>query len=1162
LIKALAISLFGFLGLNSLLAQAPDLLMQNGRVRMCEAVVKDSEAGLTVGDYGHNENMTMTICVPGAKKITLKFNSFCTEKDEDILSIFDGPDTNSTLLGRWSGTNGPGTIVSKDSCITLHFKSDKSVSCTGWEADLTTEIIVPTTPRLYLVGTVACNDNSVRLRSDVLINCDSFLASNATLTGPKSLGISSITPTNCVNGFTKTFTVNFSNAVNLNGRYTFRFTTNWKDFCGKVYTRNSSRWFDVLTCPLKVILSLDDTLICRGSCARLTAAVSGGDPSKYIYTWTPNAIKGAGPHTVCPTSKTTYILRVTDGISIPSADTITIDVLTPPTAQRDTTICYKSGNFFLRGSPAGGTWGGTGIVDAATGEYDPLRFTGRRKAWYQIGQCADTVLVYSRNAWQLPNVFCQGTTGANLWWTGPAGGTFSGLRTTSAGFFDPDTAVGIYKIQYDWNGCVITKNVEIVPKIDVPLYDTACESSSYEVLTFSPKGVYISWFPGLIDSYWGRYNPSAMGGPQTRLITWNAGGCKDSTYLTVLSIDAGPIDTFCPNQGMQTLTGFTPTVAYNWSKGKGIVNPTGDQYDPSFSTANYAIDTLEISSSKCKDETYIYLIKTAVSRIDTLKVCFEDPAVLLTPSLTKLYPEGGFWTGNGISTGNTFTAANAGYGYHPLIYHMNNCTDTFYAFVRPKPIVQADTQMCIDAPQFRCYKQESGGNFSGRGIVNGSQGIFRPSAAGAGTHTITYTSSSGCQAQFNVRVDAKPNVSFTNTPSEYCFKTQAFPLEANRTGGTFSGTAVSGTTFSPHLAGSGMHTLYYEFIEKTCTSYASLDVTVKDTLQLFVDPKSKEICPGELIWLKSQVKGGDPTNYLITWSNGKTGQGTFVSPLFSQTYSGTLTDGCSDQIKVDIPVKVNPRPYFNVQTAQPVCFGQQGWAKAYFPDISQLDLEWNTFPKTIGDSIYQNAGNTYRLNATYKSTGCASDTNITIPGYKAIDAGFTTYIPNGLPCISNIQPEMRVFDGSTGGTKGTWDWGDGNTQAYVPGLNPKHSYDGAESNYVIKLIIENAGGCIDSSFGSICYRDTILIFAPTGFSPNGDGKNETFSISAIGPNEIDILIYNRWGQMVYRSQDMNFAWDGKHLGRNCQEGVYTYQLRYKTAKSGLKQQAGIVYIMY
>ena len=1144
----------------NLLAQAPDLLHKQGKVRICEATVKDTDAGLTPGHYGHNENITMTICVPGAKNLTLKFNSFCTEKYEDVLSIFDGPDTNSTLLGRWSGTIGPGTITSKDSCITLHFKSDKSVACTGWSADLTTTIIVPPSPVFSMNRTVNCKDNSALFKSNVSIHCDSFLVANANLSGPKNLGIASITPTNCINGYTKTFKVNFNNIADLNGRYTFGLTTNWVDFCGNKYTYYRSTFFDLLSCPLKVILTTSDTLICKGSCARLTTSVSGGNPSKYIYSWTPSGLSGAGPITVCPTVRTTYILRVTDGISIPSADTITINVLDPPMAQADTEVCYTSGNFTLKASPAGGTWYGKGIVNGSTGEFKPVGNYGANKVWYQIGQCADTVIVTSQNAWALENVFCKNTTGRTLWWTAPANGTYSGPRVQPNGFFDPDTTEGTYTLKYNWKGCIIDKKVQILAGITVPRFDTACESSTGETLTFSPKGIYPNWFPGLTNSYWGTYNPSQMGGPQTRLVIWNAGNCRDSTYLTVLGIDAGPIDTFCPKSGNKTLSNYFPTTGYTWTKGKGILDSIGNSYNPNYSNKSFSIDTLEISSAKCKDRTYIYNIATQVRRTDTLKICFESSPQNLTFALTGMYPLGGTWSGPGVSNAQ-FNPTMAGYGYHPLTYSVNGCIDTFYAFVRPKPIVQADTQMCIDAPQFTAYKKDLGGSFAGAGIVNAGIGIFRPSAAGAGLHNITYTSAIGCKASFTVRVDGKANVNFVGTPTEYCYRTNAFPLVTDKTGGIFSGPGVLGSTFNPSMAGSGPHVIGYEFVDKTCTSNINLNVLVKDTLQLDIDPISKDICPGELVWLKGLAKGGDPSNHLISWSNGKTGLGTFVSPLYSTTYTVNLTDGCSDPVNRSIPIRVNPRPYFNVLTSDPVCFGNKGWAKAYFPNPAALKLEWNTFPVTIGDSIYQSAGNTYRLSATYTSSGCSSDTNITIPGFKAITADFATYVPNGLPCISNIQPELLVFDGSTGGTAGTWTWGDGTSEPYIPGDNPKHSYGNQHNNYTIKLSISNDGGCLDSTYRSICYKDTILIFIPNAYSPNGDGRNDVFRISTIGPTELEMIIYNRWGEILFRSKDLNFTWDGKHNGKTVPDGFYVYRLTYKSPKTGSLQRNGVIHIV-
>ena len=62
-----------------------DIQMQNGRFRVCNGNILDSEGGKNSGYYDHNENYTLTLSLPGATSIQLDFSSFCTEIDSDIL---------------------------------------------------------------------------------------------------------------------------------------------------------------------------------------------------------------------------------------------------------------------------------------------------------------------------------------------------------------------------------------------------------------------------------------------------------------------------------------------------------------------------------------------------------------------------------------------------------------------------------------------------------------------------------------------------------------------------------------------------------------------------------------------------------------------------------------------------------------------------------------------------------------------------------------------------------------------------------------------------------------------------------------------------------------------------------------------------------------------
>lgn len=1134
--------------------------MTNGRVRVCKGVFKDSEKGKTKGEYDHNENYTLTLSVPGAKNITLKFKSFCTEKDNDILRIFDGKDTFATLLGSWSGTKGPGTITSKDSFITIHFKSDKSVSCSGWEADIITVIIPPPTPKFTLASTVKCDAVDFVFNSDVSIPCDSLKVAYAKFTGPISRNITNIQAVGCSGGKTKQFKVTLNSPLNLNGTYNFEVVSFWKDFCDSVYRITSKFSFSVADCPLKVVLTADNDTICRGSCTWLRATVSGGNPSKYVYTWTPATISGAGPHKICPTSATKYILRVTDGTSIPSSDTVDIVVLDPPLAMADTSVCYYSANFFLRATPAGGKWYGKGIVNSNTGEFKPNGNYGTNKVWYQIGSCADTVLVTSTLPWNLENVMCPGSNPVPVWWFGPAGGTWSGPKITSAGLFTPDQT-GTYKDTYTWKGCISVKTI-YVQALTVKKYDTFCESRTLDTLKFSPYGIYPNWFPGLINSYYGTFDPSVTG-PGNRLIVWNGGGCKDTTRLTILEGRAGPNDTFCPAAGLQILKNFRPASNYTWS-GKGIVDPAKPDYDPSFfnSLGKPAYrDTLTLKAGKCISRKYVELIPTKINTKDTIFFCFEDPARLLSPALLGLVPAGGIWSGKGITGGNSFLASAAGYGAHLIIYTKNQCTDTLPVFVRPKPVVQSDTTVCISSGSFNCYKAETGGTFSGKGIVNAVNGTFTPAVAGKGTHTISYRNKFNCLSTFRITVDTLPPLSFTAPPSQLCFRDTLISLLSSPAGGNFSGNGVTGNYFNPKNAGFGSHTLTYSFSSGACKGQITAVFEVLDTIKITVSPESDSICPGEIVWLRSSAKGGDFTSYQFSWSNGQKGSGTFVNPSATQTFTLIVKDGCSEPASKNVTIFRHPKPWFDIKTSVPLCFGQTGWAKASMKDSDPYRFNWDATPSLTGDSVRLPAGTTIRLTATNLRTGCVSDTTIEIPGFKALTAGFIVNIQGGEKCLSNIFPTLRLFNNSTGATTGTWYWGDGTSEAFNPADNPKHTYNGEFNRYKIKLKVQNNGGCEDSTETWICFRDTVVFFIPEAFSPNGDGLNDEFRIVANGMTDYELIIYNRWGQIVFQSHNPLKGWDGKVNETDCPEGVYAIYLKYKGRKTPMQQTRSSLILM-
>jgi gliding motility-associated-like protein len=164
-------------------------------------------------------------------------------------------------------------------------------------------------------------------------------------------------------------------------------------------------------------------------------------------------------------------------------------------------------------------------------------------------------------------------------------------------------------------------------------------------------------------------------------------------------------------------------------------------------------------------------------------------------------------------------------------------------------------------------------------------------------------------------------------------------------------------------------------------------------------------------------------------------------------------------------------------------------------------------------------------------------------------AGFDTrpdllYIPGGILYTSNY---------SVGATSYEWDFGDGGTSNEV---RPSHAYTN-EGLYTITLIARSENGCADTVKASkpVIVKVGGQILFPNAFSPGseggsasgggghgGDGKNDTFLPLMLGVTEFEMLIFNRWGDLLFRTTNINNGWDGTFNGKPCQQDVYMYKL--------------------
>jgi trimeric autotransporter adhesin len=125
-----------------------------------------------------------------------------------------------------------------------------------------------------------------------------------------------------------------------------------------------------------------------------------------------------------------------------------------------------------------------------------------------------------------------------------------------------------------------------------------------------------------------------------------------------------------------------------------------------------------------------------------------------------------------------------------------------------------------------------------------------------------------------------------------------------------------------------------------------------------------------------------------------------------------------------------------------------------------------------------------------------------------------------------------------------------------------YTFPGEPGSYVIELIVTNALGCSDTGFVTIVIQEDIIFYVPNAFTPNDDDFNNIFIpiiTSGIDTKNYAFAIFNRWGELVFETTEFGVGWDGTYKGAKCQDGTYTWSLKFKSKyNDGIFEHTGHV----
>lgn len=1152
--------------------------MSNSLVTDCEGTLLDSEAGPGGTTYGNNENFKFKICSGG--KITMNFVSpFCVDSGFDWLRVYDGPDTNSILLGTFTGYSTPSTVVANSGCMTIHFSSDAITAYCGWEARWTTDKIPPIPPTMSIDPVPACSTNSIRVQFSKYIPCDSLLAGDFTVTGPVSnIVVNSLTSSgNCSSpgDTTNTLTLHLNKNLNQNCDYVVEMDLGLPDNCDSIWYFYLVDTFRINDCSYNVTIEMDPDTICPGMCTDITALISGNGPSclTYNYTWNQGLPNSAGPHTVCISNPSSFNITYTVSVQAVGGGPVvnasrTLVFVNPTLVSGDTTVCQSDPPFNLQSANGGGRYTGPGITNSTTGLFDPdSAGPGNHSIKYGFTNfCEDSIMITVKPLDAgLDQAACPGTSPFMVSVFSPSGGVWSGDSITPSGVFNPAVS-GVYTLTYSFNGCSESKTITVDSIVLNTPVDTVCESDTAFNISVSPPGG--RWYgTGITDSLTGRFDPQTAG-PGQKALTYKLSGCDFNIVVMVNEIDAGNNITVCPADPSFTINPAGQPSGGMWS-GNGILNPNTGLYDPGTAFGgNQGNDNLTYTHPNgCSDEKIIYVRNTRIDS-DTLTFCVSDTALELDFTNVGRSPGGGSWSGNGLTNSGSryfFHPSLAGTGVHFLYYTRTNCYDSIAMIVYPDiiknfPLNQSypDTTVCTTHPDWNLPPMPPGGKWVGQGIVNSKTGLFSPSAAGPGSWILKYETPNGCPDDSVVATIYQfVRAQILGLDSNYCYRDTFIPYQLKPKWGKITGPGIdSSWHFNPALAGPGTHTLHYTYGNGLCKTDTTLKITISPPIKAMLVASDQKLCPGESSTITVTGSGGTETaNFTYKWNEDlfSVNQHT-VTPGKSTWYVVKTSDGCSDPVTDSILIEVVNDVDIDFETSDPLCYGVDGFARAIYADSLNYEIIWHGNPEQMGDEIEGPAGANYRVTVTDKNTGCTLDTSVKIPSYKNIVANFTTS-PN-YECIPTDQKTVTFLDLSHNADSGFWDIA-GTIVEYELGKNPSYAFTDA-GYYNVTLTVFNRGGCTDSHSAELCVQDIRPVFVADAFTPNGDGINDVLHVKTQGVKELNFRIYDRWGNLVFESNHVDDGWDGTIRGRNANPGVYIYVVQSKNINNERGTQQGNV----
>jgi gliding motility-associated-like protein len=348
-----------------------------------------------------------------------------------------------------------------------------------------------------------------------------------------------------------------------------------------------------------------------------------------------------------------------------------------------------------------------------------------------------------------------------------------------------------------------------------------------------------------------------------------------------------------------------------------------------------------------------------------------------------------------------------------------------------------------------------------------------------------------------------------------------------------------------------------------CKEYAPASVSVNPTPPLTVTANAP-ICSGETLSLTAQSNNVvlyywyGPLNW---WSTQQNPPIKDLDPSASGIYTVHVHDalGCTSTATMDVLVRNSPTVNIasdKLKGCVPLCVNLTPVNSSELAGLVWEFGDGNVAAGMSASSCYNNAGNYFIKTTATDKYGCKNIANLTIEAYAIPVADFN-FAPS--KPLTNEMIDFRDASHEANITKWSWYFSD-QSNKIVTGTEVSRAFENA-GNYQAVLIVVSEHGCKDTVVKQVMVGEDFGLYVPDAFTPNGDGVNDVFAPKGHGIAKYELNIFDRWGERLFTSTDMELGWDGtfpKRAVEDLKQDVYVWKVKLTTVQGKTEEFAGKV----